>query len=350
MSHGPGMIPGLARSRAYASGPRRRRSGPSVSVPLVGGRNDVGKILRPLRGQGYDKGPPGCRHGRCPAHESGVGGESVGIHLNYDKEMTLTTRQTNMLRNGLVLGLLAAALAASGAVAQTTTAPAQQAANAVDPASIRALKEMGAYLQSLKRFWVSVELTGERVLADGQKLQHTATASLEVDRPNRLRALIHSPGSRRDIFYDGSTVTLYTPAQNYYAAVEFRGTIGELIDRLEEKYGVEMPLADLFAWGTSAAPVDKIQSAMNAGQDFVAKELCDHYAFRQDQLDWQVWIASTGKPLPRKIVVTYRGDEARPQSMSIIDWNLKPTFKDSVFKFVPPREATKIEIVPVKNN
>ena len=54
------------------------------------------------------------------------------------------------------------------------------------------------------------------------------------------------------------------------------------------------------------------------------------------------------KPLPRKIVITNRADEARPQSVSLIDWNLKPTFKDSVFKFTPPKGATKIEIVPRK--
>ena len=65
---------------------------------------------------------------------------------------------------------LALALAAPGASAQT----AAPAAAAVDPASIQALKDMGAYLQTLKRFHVSTELTGERVLADGQKLQHMA--------------------------------------------------------------------------------------------------------------------------------------------------------------------------------
>ncbi|WP_287461130.1 DUF2092 domain-containing protein [Accumulibacter sp.] len=226
---------------------------------------------------------------------------------------------------------------------------AQQAANAVDPASIQALKDMGAYLQTLKRLRASVDLTGERVLADGQKLQHTATASLDVHRPNRVRAVMHSARSHRELFYDGATVTLFTPAQKYYSTVPFSGTLEELASKLEEKYGVEIPLSDLFTWGTPAAPVDTIESAMNAGQDFVDGDLCDHFAFRQRRIDWQVWIASGGKPLPRKIVVTYRGDDARPQSISLIDWNLKPAFKDSEFKFVPPKGATKIEIVPVKS-
>jgi hypothetical protein len=255
----------------------------------------------------------------------------------------------NMLRNALLLGLLAGLLAVPCAHAQTTSAaPGQPAASAVDPAAIQALRDMGAFLQTLKRFRVSVELTGERVLADGQKLQHVATASLDVDRPNRIRAVMNSARSHRELFYDGATVTLYTPAQKYYSTVAFSGTLAELVDRLEEKYAVQLPLSDLFLWGTPAAPVDRIESAMNAGQDFVDEELCDHYAFRQGEIDWQVWIATGGKPLPRKIVVTYRGDEARPQSISLIDWNLKPTFKDTVFKFTPPKGATKIEIVPAK--
>lgn len=98
-----------------------------------------------------------------------------------------------MVRKKLVLSLLAVMLAAPGIHAQTAPAAAASpaAANAVDPAAIQALKDMGAHLQTLKRFHVSTELTGERVLADGQKLQHTATADLDVERPE--------PAARPDV-------------------------------------------------------------------------------------------------------------------------------------------------------
>ena len=254
--------------------------------------------------------------------------------------------ETTMGRKLLTLGLLAMSLAASSANAQTgASAP---AASAVDPASVQALKDMGAFLQTLKRFRVSTELTGERVLADGQKLQHTATADMDVERPNKLRAVMKSARSERELFYDGKTVTLYTPAQKYYSSVEFSDAIGALIGRLEERYGVQIPLSDLFLWGTPAAPLDGIDSAMNAGQDFVGDDLCDHYAFRQANADWQIWILTGSKPLPRKIVISSRADESRPQSVSLIEWNLKPKFADPVFKFAPPKGASKIEIVPVK--
>jgi len=52
--------------------------------------------------------------------------------------------------------------------------------------------------------------------------------------------------------------------------------------------------------------------------------------------------------LPRKIVITSRADEARPQSVHLIDWNLKPAFGETTFRFTPLKGASKVEIVPRK--
>jgi len=246
----------------------------------------------------------------------------------------------------LTPGLLMLALALS-----TTGASAQSAAatpNAVDPATVQALKNMGAHLQSLRRFQVTNELTGERVLSDGQKLQHMAGATVDVERPNRLHVTMSSARSRRELFYDGKQVTLFTPAQNYYATVKYDGSLGDLANALQTKYGVDLPLADLFVLGTPAAPLDKLESAMNAGQDFVGRDLCDHYALRQGNFDWQIWITAGDKPLPRKLVITNRADEARPQSVSLIEWKLNPAPATSSFTFKPPKGAKAIEMVARK--
>ncbi|MBN8439955.1 MAG: DUF2092 domain-containing protein [Candidatus Accumulibacter sp.] len=255
-----------------------------------------------------------------------------------------------MFHTKLALGLLTLALAAPFAHAQSAPpVPAKSTASAIDPGSIQALKDMGAHLQTMTRFKVSTDLTGERVLADGQKLQHSATADIDVHRPNMLRAKMVSPRAVREIFYDGKLATIAIPAQKSYSTVEFTGNLGELVSKLEDRYGVEMPMADMFLWGTPAAPLDKIESAMNAGQDFIDNDLCDHYAFRQGNVDWQIWITTGDKPLPRKLVITNRSDEARPQSVQYFDWNLKPTFKDSVFNFTPPKGATAVELRSLEN-
>lgn len=254
-----------------------------------------------------------------------------------------------MFEKILVTSLLALALVATGTQAQTSTAGAPQpAVEAVDPGAVQALKDMGAYLQTLRRFEVSTDLTGERVLADGQKLQHAASAVMQVERPNRLRAVMTSARAERRLVFDGASVTLYTPMQKFYSTVTFTGTLAELVTKLEERYAVEVPLSDLFVWGTADAPLDKFDSAMNGGQDFIDDDLCNHYAFRQGQIDWQIWISASGNPLPRKLVITNRADEARPQSVSLIDWNLKPGFNNATFKFTPPKGATAVELLARK--
>ncbi|WP_427312469.1 DUF2092 domain-containing protein [Cupriavidus sp. H39] len=267
-----------------------------------------------------------------------------------------------------VLSLIVVALSACSTTGTTSTSPeagpqraatapapvspaesVTDAANAVDPGAVRALNDMGKYLQTLTQFEVMIELSGERVLADGQKLQHTATADLDVARPNRLRADMRSSRSQRQLIYDGTTVTLYSPQQKYYSRAAFSDNLAVLVERLRERFGVEVPSADLFLWGTSAAPLDNMQSAMSAGQDIIGGERCNHYAFRQGQIDWQIWIAAGSRPLPMKLVITNRADEARPQSVTLYKWNLKPRFGNAMFAFTPPKDATKAELIPLKS-
>jgi hypothetical protein len=254
-----------------------------------------------------------------------------------------------MLRKNLAISLMIMGCAVPAAFAQTaaTAGTTQVAANVVDAASVQALKKMGAYLQTLQRFQVKDWHSSEVVLDDGQKLQKHAMADVQVQRPNKLRALMVTAMNTNELIYDGKTTTIYTPELRYYANAESADTIGGTIKQLDEKYGIEVPLTDLFLWGTDAAPVGKIESAMNAGQEFIGKQLCDHYAFRQGKFDWQIWIAVGEKPLPHKIVITNRNDEARPQSETLLNWNLNPAFTATTFKFTPPKDAKAIAIRPL---
>ena len=64
--------------------------------------------------------------------------------------------------------------------------------------------------------------------------------------------------------------------------------------------------------------------------------------FRQDGLDWQIWIQAGDYPLPRKMVLTTTDDDARPQQTSVWTWNLAPSFNSPEFDFVAPEGAKRI--------
>lgn len=242
---------------------------------------------------------------------------------------------------GLVFGL-----AASSWAQQTSPQP-EQPSGAVEPGALAALNQMASYLRTLKAFQVRAATTTEEVLDDGQKVQFAAVTDLLARMPDRLRAAVTSDRKERMYLYNGKTFTLFAPRVGYYATVPAPPTLGDLIDRLDEKYGIEVPLVDLFRWGGPRSSVADIKAATDIGPSEVEGTTCEHYAFRQPGLDWQIWIQQGDYPLPRKLVITTLTDEARPQFTSVYTWNLAPSFNDAAFMFDPPSDAQRIVFAEV---
>jgi hypothetical protein len=190
-------------------------------------------------------------------------------------------------------------------------------------------------------------VTAEDVLEDGQKIQYQSETNLLAEMPSRLRVEVTSDRQHRLYLYDGKNVTVWAARVNYYATVTAPSTVAELANVLYEKYDIEIPLEDLFFWGSKWATTDKITGAMVVGPADVEGTTCEHYAFRQEGLDWQVWIQKGDFPLPRKLVITTLTDEARPQHTSVLTWNLAPSFNDAAFTFDPPPDAHKIVLAEV---
>lgn len=126
---------------------------------------------------------------------------------------------------------------------------ATRAAATVQPQAVAALEKMGRYLRGLQNFTVQGDSTFELVTEDGQKLQFPGTVQYKVRAPDRLQLDVRSDRKQRQIFYDGATLTVYGPRNKYYASVDAPPTIVELLSNAADRYGIELPLADLFLWG-----------------------------------------------------------------------------------------------------
>ena len=124
---------------------------------------------------------------------------------------------------------------------------------------------MGAYLRTLKTFQVEAVTTGEDVLEDGLKTQYTGRVNILDQMPGRLRADVSNERVDRMYLYDGKTFTLFAKRLNYYATVPAPATLGQLADKLDENYGIGVPLSDLFRWGTPGWSVEGITAARDLG-------------------------------------------------------------------------------------
>jgi hypothetical protein len=120
-----------------------------------------------------------------------------------------------------------------------------------------------------------------------------------------------------------------------------------LADTLESRFNLELPLVDLFRWGTDRSDFRNITNAMVVGPSQINGMTVEQYAFRQEGMDWQIWIQQGDFPLPRKLVLTTMTDDARPQHSVVYDWNLAPSFNDAAFVFIAPDGVQHIPIAEV---
>jgi hypothetical protein len=222
------------------------------------------------------------------------------------------------------------------------TVEAKPAKPAVDPEAMESLRKMGAFLRDQQKFSVRAAMTTDDLLPSGQKVQFEETAELMVRRPDRLRADIR--GDRRDerLYYDGKTFTIFGQRLGYYASFDAPPTLAELKGVLEKR-GIDLPLADLFYWGSDQDKSGEITAATVVGTSTVEGTACNHYAFRQKDVDWELWVEQGQQPLPRKIVITTASEKTRPQHSMVLTWDLSPQLGDDLFTFVPPPQAHRID-------
>ena len=249
-----------------------------------------------------------------------------------------------LLSLAAALPLLASSLASAQAA---TPAAAPVDASIKDPAVLQRLAEVGSYLRAQKRFAVKAEALTDEVLESGQKLQFASRVDYVVSAPDKLRASLRSDRRHRDFYFDGTTLTQVAPRAGYYASVAMPGTLSENMTRLAERYDIEMPLADLFLWGTAAGGLDDVTAALRVGPAQINGVACDHYALRQPGVDWQVWVERGARALPLKLVITTTDEPALPQYVATLKWSMGPPAAAGSFTYTPAKGMHRIELKPV---
>ncbi|MFL6749526.1 MAG: DUF2092 domain-containing protein [Sphingomicrobium sp.] len=237
-----------------------------------------------------------------------------------------------MSRLTLIIALIPLGLSAAPAIAQ----------DARSPEALAALDRMGAALRSHQAVNVHSEVTVEDVLTSGQKLQYGGTVDIVARRPSQIRMSQKLGTNERVLYFDGQNLTVASPGLGYYATAQSPGTIKDMLTVAQDRYGLEVPLADLFAWGSDPAMTAKLTSAMDAGEEMIGGQMCDHYAMRQQGLDWQVWIRQGQDALPCKLVLTKLSDPAMPQFSAVYSWSDQPPPEGDAYTYTPPPGAKPI--------
>jgi len=220
----------------------------------------------------------------------------------------------------------------------------------VDPSADKILKRMGDYLGQAPFYSVNAEIWQDVELGSGQQVQAGRTVVLQVRRPDHFHAEVRSTRRNRGLFYDGKSITLLNRNENFYGSIPAPATLDQALDTASDRFGIEMPLEDLVVSDPYQSAMQKIVSGRDIGAVTVLGTPCEHLAFSLGAVDWQIWIEDGVKPVPRKIVITYKDEEGTPEYTAIFsNWDFQTKLPDFLFTFEPPAGASKIDVNEIKS-
>jgi hypothetical protein len=221
-------------------------------------------------------------------------------------------------------------------------------ADSIDAEADKILQSMTKYLGSLPSLSVRADIDNEYIDLMSQKLQLSSSAKLIISRPSKLYVTRQGPFAETELIFDGKLISLLARDHNLFVQFENPGTLDKAFETIQERFEFDTPAADLFYADPYPGLMDGVMSSAYYGTAYVDGIECHHLAFRQDKVDWQLWIQVGETPLPMKYVITTKWLTGAPQyAVRLRNWNLKPRIENSQFVFSVPKGAKKTEKITI---
>jgi hypothetical protein len=231
------------------------------------------------------------------------------------------------------------------------TAPSREAPElaqeALEPNIADALRRMSTTLAVAPALTVRMTAQREGRLPNGQVVLLGATSVVLARRPDRLAAVVGSDLGSFALWYDGARVTVLSPVRNAYASSPLTGGLEDAVVWIEDRLGLEIPIRPLVAKDPYAALLEAgTTTGVHVGRSVLRDVAVDHYAFRNPDADWEIWLEAGSRPLPRRVSVVGRGDRGPGRTtIDFDDWNLAPHLPDRTFAFTPPPGAVPATLI-----
>ncbi|MFC3614411.1 DUF2092 domain-containing protein [Lutimaribacter marinistellae] len=244
-----------------------------------------------------------------------------------------------MLRSfSLRQGLTALAL---GLIANTLAA---EEPPALDPQAVEILREASAYLSDQPRVAVDWFVSYDEVIDGREKLTRLRSGTTLLDREQGFYSYVEAGPTLREFFFDGSVFSVFDPQNNAFARTEVEGTFEILVDRVQQEYGLALPIWQVLSKRAEGELLSDATSAAYVGLTRVAGDEAHHLAFANYEQDWQVWISTDADaPILLMLVGTDPYTQGWPQFRAYFTgWDFAPEMKAEAFAFEPPEDAEQM--------
>jgi hypothetical protein len=224
---------------------------------------------------------------------------------------------------------------------QAQPAPAAIVQHALEPQVVDTLKRMGATLAAAPS--IAVRMTGQREgrLENGQTVLLSITSAVLARKPDKLSVIVGSDLGNFALWYDGQSMTILNLVENVYAATPLAGPLDNAVTWIERRMAIEIPVRPLLSSDPYAAMFEGgSTTGVQLGRSLIGETEVDHFAFRNPDTDWEIWIEANERALPRRISLVDRQSSPPARvTVDFDDWALGTVLPDAAFTFAAPAGA-----------
>ena len=114
-------------------------------------------------------------------------------------------------------------------------------------------------------------------------------------------------------YYDGRTVSLRNNTQGLWAESRVPGTLDEMLDDVGTRYSLPVSIADVIDSLPYEACIGRDTKGGVVGRETIDGVECAHLAYVDHLVDVEIWIPSSGQPLPRRVELVYKQAPGEPR-------------------------------------
>jgi hypothetical protein len=262
-------------------------------------------------------------------------------------ELNMKHRDLSKLASRSIGWRIPVVVAVLAATVSWTTTGAQ--AQKTDEAA-QILKSMSDYVASQKNISLTYDSDVEVITSEVEKIQCASSGKVLLSRPDKVRVTRTGGYTDVEMVFDGKTVSAVGKNINAYTQLESAGSIDQLIAKLRGMNLIVAPGADLLGSRIFDDLMGDVIVAKHIGRGVIDGVECEHIAFRNLDIDWQLWVEVGDRPIPRKYVITSKGVGAAPQyTLRIKEWKTDAPIAADAFTFTPPQGANKVALDALAN-
>jgi hypothetical protein len=203
---------------------------------------------------------------------------------------------------------------------------------------------MSGYMAAQNTLSFGYDTNLEVVTKDHQKLLLASSGTIGLSRPDKIRVTRSGGFANVEMIFDGKMLVMISKDANEYSQVEAPGSVDHLVDELRDKFHKPMPGADLLLANVYDTLMADVTDVKDLGSGVIGGVECDHLAFRNKDVNWQIWIAQGASPYPCRYVITARDVDQGPQySVQISDWKSVTDVAADDFGFTNASGAKQVD-------